>query len=237
MAQQVLTDARIYLGGYDLSGDLNQVKLGIKANILDNSTFASGSAKAFRAGLKSSTVEASGYWNDVGDAGLYAEIGAAAGDPITISPGLAVVGDLAFLLPARAGEYAPGAAHGEMLAFSFNAEGQSEAVRGQIAANSAITATGSGTGVNLGVPAKRIYVAFHVTGVTGAGATITAKVQSGATNAFAAPVDQITLTAATAIGGQFASVAAVAGGPWYRLVYTISGTTPSLSVVAAVGII
>ena len=99
------------------------------------------------------------------------------------------------------------------------------------------TATGNGTAVQVGAVAsgRQMYAALHVLSVSGtATPTLTVKVQSD-TVGFGSATDQITFTAATAVGGQISRVAGPITDDYWRASWTISGTNPSFLFVVVVG--
>jgi hypothetical protein len=55
-------DARIYVGGYDLSGDHNNVGLSVSAEMLDETAFGD-STRIRKGGLKVVDVTGAGHWD------------------------------------------------------------------------------------------------------------------------------------------------------------------------------
>ena len=114
-------------------------------------------------------------------------------------------------------------------------------VRGTIAhpPGTARTASGTGTGLQLGaVPAgRRLYAALHVLSVAGTTPSITVTVESDDANTFASATTRLTFDAATAAGGQVLRTTGDAiTDTWFRVTWTISGTSPSFLFVVALGI-
>jgi hypothetical protein len=82
-----------------------------------------------------------------------------------------------------------------------------------------------------------LYATLHVLSVAGTSSpTITVKVQSDVDNSFGSPTDQITFTAATAIGGQAQRTIGAITDSWFRVVHTISGTNPSFLYICSIGV-
>jgi hypothetical protein len=131
---------------------------------------------------------------------------------------------------------------GEVAPWTSTAKSSWPLVRGQFAhpPGAARTATGTGTGLNLGAVAagKRLYASLHVLSVAGtATPTITGRIESSVDNTFAAPTTRATFAAATAVGGQVLRTDGTAyTDTWWRIAWTISGTTPSFLFAAALGI-
>lgn len=241
MSVYVLKDCKLYLAGYNLSGDMNSLSLSYEAEMLDRTTFASGGSREKLAGLLNVTADHEGYWEggiDKVDEVLFNEIGTSH-EVMTICPTDGVAGEKAFTTKTLLATYSPGGAVGEMLAFTVSAEGHDTLVQGTIMINGALTATGSGTARQLGAVSatQKLYASMHVVAVSGTTPSLTLKVQSDDASGFLSPTDRITFAAATAIGSQWATpVAGPISDSWWRLDYTITGTSPSFTVICVVGI-
>ena len=112
-------------------------------------------------------------------------------------------------------------------------------VQGKIEIDGALTTTGNSTGVQLGAvgSTEKIYVAIHCYAVSGTSTpTVTFKLQSDDNASFTSPTDVITFSDITAIGADYQSAAGAITDDYFRLNYTISGTSPSFSIHATIGI-
>jgi hypothetical protein len=152
------------------------------------------------------------------------------------------VGDLAYFMGALRSSYTLLDAVGEIAPWSGTAKSATPLVRGQFAhpPGTARTATGTGTGLNLGavIAGKRMHAALHVLSASGTTPSITARVESSVDNTFSAPTTRLTFAAATVPGGQILRTAGTAiTDPWWRIAWTISGTTPSFLFVSSLGIL
>lgn len=238
MAVQVLQDCKLLVAGYDLSGKMNALALDYSAELQDKTTFGD-TTRSRLGGLKSVTAQHNGYWDGTGlDDILFNRIGLA-GEVMTIAPAALTAGNRAFTFKSTLGEYAPGGAVGEMFAFSVAGESADSLVRGTVLFNNTVTATGSGAGQNLGAVSstQKLYAALHVLAASGTTPSLTVRVQSDSDNTFATPINQITFTAATAIGAQWATpVNGAITDAFWRVDYTVSGTTPSFQFVVIIGI-
>lgn len=253
MTKFTLANVRVFAGGCDLTGASNKIDASADIDDKDVTTFGSTGPngdiwKEVLGGLGSSTLKAEGLWeagdpSKVDDA-LWAANGSVI--PWSVLPrggGAAAptYGDLAWLTKALNTKYNVGGGVGDAAPWSADASGSGRLPRGAVLhpPGTARTATGTGTGVQLGaVPTgKSLYAALHVLSVAGtATPTITVAVESDTTNAFAAPTTVGTFTAATAIGGQSLLVAGPATNTWYRAKWTIAGTTPSFLLLVTAGI-
>lgn len=244
MGHQVLLNCKLYLGGFDLSGDLNALGLSWEAETVDDSTFGSGTTRAFLGGLKRILAQHAGhnqYGTNLVDEVLFNRIGVV-NQPMTIAPLTGAEGEPAYAFQSSLSRYSPiGGAVGTAADFDVTGEASgTPLIRGTIAHNATRTATGNGTAFNLGAvgAAQKLYAALHVLAVGGtATPTLTVKVQSDDASGFASPTDRITFTAATAIGAQWATpVPGSITDAWWRATWTISGTTPSFLFVVLAGI-
>ena len=111
MAEEVLTNARLFFDGYDLSGDMNALQLDYGAEMVDITTFPDTSRKRL-AGLKTVAFNHAGLWQGgtgLVDDVLFAKVGVA-DKAMTIVPQGPTEGNRAFSFQAMTGGYGPGAA-------------------------------------------------------------------------------------------------------------------------------
>lgn len=242
MANQVLKDARLWIGAYNLSGDANALVLEHLAELQDDTVLADV-ARSRISGLKGVALQCEGLWNAGAgeiDAPLHDDLGLA-DVPVTVCPiAGAAEGDKAFTFLAVQADYQRAAAVGELLRFSAGAQGRgAPLVGGELLHNATRTATGSGGARQLGALSseQRMYAALHVITVSGGTPSLTVKVQSDEDSGFASPTDRITFAAKSAAGHDWSSVAGAVTDDWWRVNFTISGTTPSFLFVVAAGIL
>jgi hypothetical protein len=245
MSKTVLTNVRCFAVGVDLTGNSNKVELSSEVEAKEATNYGSGGYKEFVGGLGSAEISAEGQW-EAGDTtkvddGAWAGLGGVG--PWSISANnAAAVGDLAYFTQALRSDYKLLGEVGEVAPWSGTAKSAWPLVRGQFAhpPGTSRTATGTGTALNIGAVAtrKRMYAALHVLSVAGTGTpTITGRVESSVDNTFAAPTTRLTFAAATAVGGQTLRTDGTAiTDAWWRVAWTISGTTPSFLFAAALGI-
>ena len=240
----VLTDCRLYLAGADLTGYSNKAELAAKAADLDRTTFASAGWKERTGGVFDGSAMLEGFWQagDLSqpDDAFWANLGVAT-VPLTGVPTGGAVGDLAYLTRGLETDYTPGAKHGELLAWSAGLGVSWPIVRGQIMhpQGTARTASGNGTARQLGaVDANHaLYVCLHVMSVAGTGGpSLAVAVQSDDNSGMTTPTGQGTFAAATALGGQTLRIPGPITDNWWRVTWTISGTTPSFLFAVSAGI-
>jgi hypothetical protein len=247
VAKHVLKNARLFAGGVDLTGQSNKVELNAEFEAKDVTTFGSVDAngelwKEVIAGLGSASASASGFW-EAGDASkvdndMFASLGAIG--PWTICPLAATDGSLAYILSALRSEYSLLDAVGEVAPFAGKAASTWPMARGRIIkpVGTARTSTGTGTITQLGALAtgQSLYVPLHVVSVAGTTPSLTVAIQSAALVGFGSPTTQATFTAATAPGGQILRIAGPVTDQFWRVSYTISGSSPSFLFSCAGGI-
>lgn len=243
MSKFVLLNCRLFAVGADLTGYSNKIELTGEVEDKETTNYYSAGHKEIIGGLGSAELTAEGQWQ-AGDAtkvddASWAQLGGVG--PWTACPDNAAVGDLAWITQALRSSYTLGGAVGDVAPWSGKGASSWPLIRGQMAhpAGTARTSTGTGTALQLGaVPAgKRLYAALHVLSAAGTTPSITARVESDNDSGFASPTTQLTFSAAAAAGGE---ALRTAGGAitddWWRIAWTVSGTTPSFLFAASLGI-
>jgi hypothetical protein len=243
MSNQILQDCKLIVSKYDFSGKMNVLGLNYGAEALDDTTFASGGTKSNTGGLKTVTFQHEGLFDTgVGsvDEVFFGNIGLAE-QPVAISPQAGAEGDLAYFFKSLQTKYSPGAKIGQLLAFSVGGEAQgSPLVRGIVGHTNTRTTTGVGTAYQLGAVSavQKLYAALHVLAASGTTPSLVVKVQSASNQAFTTPNDRITFTAQNVANAAWATpVPGAITDTWWRITWTITGTTPSFNFIVPVGIL
>ena len=240
---QILLDCRLFAVGADLSGVSNKIELSAEHEVKERTNYRSGGYKEVKAGLASAEITGEGQW-EAGDPSRVDDASWAAlggTGPYTVCAEDSIVGALAYFTKGMRQNFKFGDAVGEINPWSGTVKSSWPLVRGQIAhpPGTARTATGTGTALNLGAVAagKRLYAALHVLSVAGTTPSITARVESDDAVGMASPTTRLTFGAATAVSGDILrSDGTAITDTYYRLAWTISGTTPSFLFAAAIGI-
>ena len=240
MAKFVFNDGKVFSGGYDLSDHVTSVNLEIMAEELDATTINSGGFREVLGGLRDTSLTMDGFY-EAGGNKPDALLGASVGNELIVTTvPEAGVGNTAYFMKSRLFSYQMFGAVGEIAPFSITkSQSDDEVVQGKIEIDGALTATGNSTGVQLGAvgSTEKIYVAIHCTAVSGTSTpTVTFKLQSDDNSSFTSPTDVITFSDITAIGADYQSAAGAITDDYFRLNYTISGTSPSFSIHATIGI-
>lgn len=240
MSHQVLTNAKLWLAGYNFSGDANALALDYGAEAKDDTTFGAGT-RANLGGLKTIAASAEGFITfgaDTIDEYLFSKV--SVGDELFSASPAGVEGEPGFSFLAVHAQYNPGEAVGEIIKFGLKANANGAPfVRGTVMLNGTKTATGNGTARQLGAvgATQRLYAGLHVFTVSGTTPTLDATVKSDDGVGFASPTTRITFAQKTARGFEWAtSVAGPITDDWWRIDYTIGGGSPSFLFAVIVGI-
>jgi len=238
MAELVLTNCKLWYGGYDMSGNMNALALNTGAEILDKTAFGA-TARARIAGLKTTEMQHEGFFSaEVGgpDEELFNAVGSTA-LPMSAAPDAGADGDIAYMTNVVSGQYTPGAAVGEVMAFSISAEVASDNLaKGTVMHNATRTAAGSGTARQLGAVSatQKMQAAIHVTAINGG--TLTVLIKSDDNSGMTSAVTQHTFTAVTAVGGEWIiPIDGAITDDYWQITWTYAGT--SVDFVVVLGII
>ncbi|MFA5866918.1 MAG: hypothetical protein WC891_03015 [Actinomycetota bacterium] len=237
----VLKNCKLYVGGFNLSGDMSKMAVSSGRDAKDKTVFTL-STKISEPGLFENGFSHEGFWQagdnpDLIDHILWDKMGLA-DQVMTVCPTDGAQGDPAFVMKTLQAQYAPGASVGEMFNFKVAGKGD-DLVRATVMETGAKTVTGNGTARNLGAvsASQKLYCAMHVTAVSGTTPTLNVVIESDDAEAFTTPITRATFTQVTAISAEM--LAAVVGpitDTWFRAKCTIAGTTPSFTVLITVGI-
>lgn len=243
MAESVATKRKLWFGKYDLSGDMNAMRLAVGAERQDNTVFGKTTRQGL-GGLKTVLMQHEGLWQagtDLMDPVLSTNL-AVADIAVSIGVETGADGEIGYLFRVMEGEYTPigGGQVGEMHRFSVSGEGSGgdPAVRGTVMHNATRTATGTGTVRQLGAVSatQKLYANLHVI-TASAGDTLDMTVDSDDAVGFPSGTTQITFAQATAITSEYKTKAGAITDDFWRVGYTIGGASPSFEFIVVVGIV
>lgn len=244
MSKLVLTGVRAFTHGLDVTTVNNKAELKATIEDKDVTTYASAGWHEHLGGLGQAQIDLDGFWEagtlaNVDDT-FFATLGSVG--PWTIAPIDANEGSLAYLTRSLRTTFTLLGQVGDVAPFQGHGEGSWPLARGFVASNpgTARTVSGTGTILDLGVAgvtaAQFIYGNLHVLSVAAGGAQITARIESAAVIGFGSPTTRATFTSATAISGEAIRAAGPITDRYWRLAWTISGSTPSFLIAASIGI-
>lgn len=243
MAKFTLQNVRPFVNGADLTTRSNRAEISMEAESKDATAFVpTGSVwHEEMSGIRTVTVDGAGQW-EAGDASMvddssYANLGSTG--PLTLCPQTAADGSLAYLTAFNRTSYSLGGAVGDVVPWSGHWVGNWGLARGVVMATPAArTATANGSVFQLPAVAAGQYLVgtLHVMSVSGTTPSVTLTIQSSAVVGMTSPTTRLTFNAQTAIGGQVFRIAGPITDTFYRATWTITGTTPSLLFMSAIGV-
>jgi hypothetical protein len=240
----LLRDVKTYIAQYDISTSLNQIALSASCSPVPNTTFGA-TTETNEAGLFSPSMNGVLVYGSDGstNANLYTKF-AVADVPITLSPDGGDAGEVAYFMQALQATHTPlDQTVGDLWTAAFSAVGSGgiRMTRGVIfVASGARAASFNSSIIQLGAAGatQRVCAALHVFSASGSTPTLDVAVKSAALIGFGSPTSRLTFTqATTSATSEFkASTVGAITDQFYRVDVTIGGSTPSYSLVCAVGI-
>lgn len=228
----ILTDCKVLLGGYNLSGFHNQVNLEHGAEMLDDTVFGTSGTRSNKPGLKTVSFTGNGFFDTDIDGALFDRIGADR-EVLSLAPEGNVEGDPLFMVRAVNGKYNPLSGEvGALLPFEIDGmSANSPLVRGVLLVNDTISADGNSVGVNLGLlgAAQKAYSALHITASDVTSIQVT--VESDDDPGFSSPTTRLTHTLFTSTGIEVGADWQELAGPvatdiYWRSTWTLVGAGP-----------
>lgn len=240
MTEQVLTNAKVIIDGFDMSGSMNAIALDYGAEIKDKTTFGDASRRKV-AGLKSLTWNHEGYWrggdDDVDDV-LFSRVGK------TVAMTIAADGieeeDPVFINNVVLSNYNPGAAVGDVFQFSVGGESESEFVRSTVLINEAVTINDSSTPIIISTlnTTQTLFANVHVLAAS-ASSTLDLVLESDDNVSFISPVTRYTFDQITDVGAKWMIPIRGPFTPndyYFRINYTLGGTNPAFTFIVSAGV-
>jgi hypothetical protein len=226
MATEVLTDCKILLGGYNLSGYHNSIDINHSAEMLDDTVFGTSGTRSAKPGLLNFEATGNVFFDTVLDEVIYNRIGATR-EVMSYAMTGNTHGDIVFFIRGINGTYNPLSGEvGTLLQSEFTARSSnSPLVRGMLAVplgTPVVSGNSAGFQLSAVSATQRAYAAIHVISISGGGSA-TFTLQSD-TAGFGSATTQATSTAFTAIGAQWLEVLGPITDDYWRIGATISGT-------------
>lgn len=242
MATFVQKSVQMRIGGLNLSlSDLQGVSLSLKPAEISANVYGVGTESRL-AGIADAEFSYEGLWNGGllgSDETLSSQLGSV-DQVLTLCPVDGALANPCYFIKGVETEHSRGGAVGDLFTFQARSvPSGSNLIRGITVENQVVTVTGNGTGRQFvgGVASgKRMYLAFHTTLVSGTTPSMTVTLQSDDNGGFASPTNQGGFVM-TAAGANWLQPAGPITEEHWRVVWTISGTTPSFTIFAALGIL
>jgi hypothetical protein len=244
----VLLNARMFVAGADLSGAGSKIEIKETAEVRKRTNWRSGGAEENVASLFATDWSAEGFY-EAGDPSKPDDLFWATRrtlDPWSAAPfsdSDLAAGSLMYLNKVLRADSTFGGDVGDVDQWSMSGRSTWPLCRGKCGHPSGVprAATGNGTAVQLGAisSTRYLYANLHVLSASGTTPSMTVKIQSDDNAGFTTPTDVTggSFAAATTTGQSGAlRVAGPLTDTYFRVVYTISGTTPSFLFLVAMGI-
>jgi hypothetical protein len=241
----VYKNAKVYSGGYDLTGATNTVSVDYAFDELDATTYGSD-CRFSVPGLAKLSFSMEGFaysdGTDEPEDVLYAALGNTTAQPVTWAPLTGADGEFAYSAETLALSYSMGGTIGELCPFIVSGAGKgSKLFRGTILGTGAKSSTANGTARQLGAVSatQYLYGCLHVLAVSGTSPTLDVVVKSDDAEGFSSGTTRLTFAQKTAIGSEFITpVAGPITDDWFRATWTIGGSgSPSFTIALVVGIL
>jgi hypothetical protein len=245
MAATVLTYVQLLVGAYEIGAFSGSFDLAEQTQMKEANNFAAKGYTVVIPGLTSSTFGINGHADYASGAVSQtfnsSQRGAQFAAAVLPTGSAAAAGDPAFLMEGRlASMKMLTGAVGEVADFSMSLVSDSAGVDGYVLAPLAArssTANSSVLAMTGPSASQRVWIGLHTTAASGTTPSQTVTVQSAALVGFGSPTTRATLTAQTAAGWQWTSVAGAITDGFWRATLTISGTTPSFTTAIVIGVL
>ena len=244
MAAFTLTNSEILVGSADVTQFTGQYAIGGTVAMQEANVHGGGGFVRKYPGLKSFTTSISGFADFDAGAVSRAITPTSVGSqvPVTIVPvDTATAGDTALFTRGLIADVDPvGGAIGDMATFATTIGSDTALIGGVIGAPlAARTSTFTGPVITLTGPTatQALYANLHVIAASGTTPSMTVTIQSATLVGFGSPTTRATFTAFTGQAAQWITpvAGAITDGFW-RVVMTITGTTPSFTAAVAFGV-
>lgn len=241
MGTFVQTQVKLYVDGYDFSGDMNALGLDYGCDVKDSTTYGQDT-RIGKGGLKTVSLAEAGLWQGSAtkDKIWFDNIGVA-GKPVSVMPTTGAIGERAFFFNSLNSQYTPDMPLGEVMKFTVTAQTTSDLVQGNVLfplTTSASSSTSTAQEFGAVSATQSLYAALHVMTVSGTNPTLDVLVQSDTAVGFPSAATKLTFVQKVAIGSEFQAVGPAAiTDTWWRISYTIGGTnTPTFQFAVVMGI-
>lgn len=246
MGDQVLISPKLYVGGYDVSGDMSALASRYGASKVDDTKASSGGTRVYKGGMLTGVMSHRGMVNEgtgLSDEKLFGLVGVQ-DTPVIVGPQTGAAGEVCNMMRGVVTKYDPleAAELDKMLEFGLDIDPAVGTIRrGMILvdATAAIVASGNGTAFQVGAVSatQKVYAALMVLAASGGSPTFAGILQSDSANNFPSPANVITFgSKTTAAQVEWQELAGANADTWWRLNYTLGGSTPSFTIVMAMAI-
>lgn len=240
MSELALTNCKLWLAGYDFSGNANALAMDYSADMVDVTAFGD-TTRSRIGGLKDASFAHTGFV-DLSDNGVdevfFSKVGVV-DELMSVAPTTGANGEPVYFGKIATAKYSPSGQLGDAMKFSVDGNATGPLIRGKVLKFGTVTSTGTGTAYQSGAvgASEYAYAGLHVLGASGTLPTLDVVIQSSADQAFTSPTTRFTFAQKSAIGAQYMTpVAGAITDTWWRTVWTLAGTDPSFTIAVVLGI-
>ena len=230
--------ADIFVDEFDYSGFSNAVDIAVDNNLAEVTAFAD-TDQTFLEGKAGFSITVNGFYSRTDyDAEMWADLTAAARQVGIYPPGVSD-GDKGYEGQSIVTGQPRVADKGAAVTLNVGWKGDTPLVRTIVLdVNTALIATGTGTAYQYGAvgASQTMMGVLRVLSASGTLPTLNVLIQSDDNEAFTSPTTRLTFTQATGVTYEVKTAAGAVTDTWWRVSYTVGGTTPSFSVVVSFGI-
>lgn len=240
MAKEIIKNASLLVHSLQLASNTNQIEFSGEAEAIETTNFASGGAKEYVQGLRTSTLscelmlESAADPQETLEALLDDETDAAFTVTKTYPP---VAGDVAWFAQVVAMALSMKAVVGQLWSGSMKFGNRARAVRGFVLEYNAARST-TGTSASLTMPAigatEKLVLAVHVLSATGTTPTLDLVIESDADNTYASAATRATIPQFDAVGSYYVVIDGPITDTEYRVSATVGGTLPAFKYLVAI---
>jgi hypothetical protein len=228
-------DSKIFFNNNDFGEYFNNVDFTRSADVSETTAFGSDN-KTFISGDKDGTISLTGMFDSTADAVLQPFLGSGTNTDLCIGADGITDGKSIFFGSGVVTNYGQSSPVGDVVATSVDLQADAGLFNGLVLDNATVTATGNSTVTDNGSSTANGGGAIAIVTAKSGSSTPTAtiKVQHSSDNVTF--VDLVTFTNFTAVGSQVSEIASgTTINRYLRVNYTITGSTPSFSVIVGFG--
>lgn len=238
MSTLILKNPLIAVGDIDASGDLSQGSMEVSADEVEDTRFGMNTHQFAPGALQTVSASVSGRWEGGDgriDQRMFDRLNTEG--PLSMTPTRSD-GDRAYLMRAVRMSYTPSGQIGERFDFESSLSAYGDLVRGKLAHDGQVTSSGDGSAVQLATldADETLYGALHVVAAAGTSPTLDVTVDSDTDSGFSAPTTRLTFSQATGRTSEWQSQAGAIADDWFRVSWTVGGTSPDFTFIVTLGI-
>ena len=228
-------DSKVFLDNNDFGEYFNNVDFTKTADVTETTAFGS-SNKSYISGDKDGTVSLSGMFDSVADAVLQPFLGSSTNTDICIGADGITDGKSIFFGTGVVTNYGQSSPVGDVVATTVDLQSNAGLFTGLVLDNATVTATGNSTVTDNSASTSNGGGAIAIVTAKSGSSTPTATIKIQHSSDNVTFVDLVTFTDFTAVGSQVSEVASgTTINRYLRVNYTITGSTPSFSVIVGFG--